>query len=87
MLIFAKLLKTMIDIKILIRGFELSSFPRIFLSLTFCKGYIIMLDVGFFRQEGGVFMRYIMSFVVAIVARLVGDCVSKWINSHNKADK
>ena len=46
-----------------------------------------MLDVGFFRQEGGVFMQYIMSFVVAIVARLVGDCVSKWINSHNKADK
>ncbi len=31
-------------------------------------------------------MNYIYSFIVAVMARLVGDCVSKWLNSH-KADK
>lgn len=31
-------------------------------------------------------MNYIFSFIVAVTARLVGDFVSKWLNSHN-ADK
>ena len=32
-------------------------------------------------------MRYIMSFVVAVMARLVGDCVGKWLDRHMKSDK
>ena len=32
-------------------------------------------------------MQYIISFVVAVMARLVGDCVSKWLNRHEKSDK
>lgn len=81
MLIFAKLLRTTIDIKIIIRGFELSSFPRIFLSLTFCKGYIIMLDVGFFRLEGGgAMLFYISSFVISVLASVVGYYICQFID-------
>ena len=32
-------------------------------------------------------MEYLISFVVAVMARLVGDCVSKWLNGHDKSDK
>ena len=31
-------------------------------------------------------MHYIISFIVAVMARLVGDCVSKWLDSR-KAGK
>ena len=32
-------------------------------------------------------MHYILSFLVAVAARLVGDCVGKWLNGHDKSDK
>lgn len=32
-------------------------------------------------------MEYIISFITAVMARLVGDCVSKWWNSRKKSDK
>lgn len=44
------------------------------------------ISVGFFRQEGGVNMQYIISFVVAVVARIAGYYVCKWLDSH-KSDK
>ncbi len=31
-------------------------------------------------------MRYIISFVVAVMARIAGDYMSKWLDSH-KSDK
>ena len=38
--------------------------------------------VGFFRQEGGEFMSNFVSFVVAVMARIVGYCICKWLDSH-----
>ena len=32
-------------------------------------------------------MHYILSFLVVVAARLVGDCVGKWLNGHDKSDK
>ena len=52
-----------------------------------CKDIIIIL-VGFFRQEGGeTHLEYIISFIVAVMARLVGDRVSKWLDGYKKSDK
>lgn len=49
--------------------------------------YGIIKLVGFFRQEGGeIHMKYIISFFTAVMARLVGDRVSKWLDSW-KSDK
>lgn len=76
----------MIDIKTKFAEMNSVQICEFFLFLTLERRRVIIVNVGFFRREGGVFMRYIMSFVVAIVARLVGDCVSKWFDGHNKAD-
>ncbi len=43
--------------------------------------------VGFFRQEGGERMNYLISFVVTIMARIVGYFVCKWLDSHRTSDK
>lgn len=32
-------------------------------------------------------MSYIITFITAVMARLVGDCVCKWLNSRKKSDK
>lgn len=32
-------------------------------------------------------MEYLLSFIVAVVARLVGDRVSKWLDGYKKSDK
>ena len=32
-------------------------------------------------------MQYIMSFVMAVMARVVGDYVSKWLDGHKKSDR
>jgi hypothetical protein len=32
-------------------------------------------------------VKYIISFVVSVMARLVGDRLSKWLDSHLKSDK
>lgn len=56
--------------------------------LTISDSCIIIELVGRSPQKGGVSMqRYIMTFVVAVMARLVGDCVSKWLGRHFKSDK
>ena len=54
--------------------------------MTYQDAYDIMYTVGFFRWEGGEYMRYIVSFVVAVVAKIVGYCFCKWLDSH-KSDK
>lgn len=46
---------------------------------------ILILSASSVRKEVYI-MHYIISFVMAVAARLVGDFVSKWLNSHN-ADK
>lgn len=52
-------------------------------------GSCIIIDfVGLSPQEGGeTYMKYIISFLSAVMARLVGDCVSKWLDSFKKSDK
>ena len=32
-------------------------------------------------------MKYIITFITAVMARLVGDCVSKWLNNRKKSDR
>ena len=32
-------------------------------------------------------MEYLLSFIVAVAARLVGDRVSKWLDGYKKSDK
>ena len=60
--------------------------PLFWLTFPDIEGIIII--VGFFRQEGGVLhLEYLFSFITAVLARLVGDCVSKWLNSRKKSDK
>lgn len=54
--------------------------------LDFFHDFKYNILVGFFRQEGGVTVQYIISFVMAVMARVVGDYVSKWLDSH-KSDK
>lgn len=56
--------------------------------MTFPDIKVIINLVGFFRQEGGVsHMEYLLSFIVAVAARLVGDRVSKWLDGYKKSDK
>lgn len=52
-------------------------------------GSCIIIDfVGLPRQKGGeTYMKYIISFITAVMARLVGDRVSKWLDSFKKSDK
>ena len=67
---------------------ETPDFSGVFCYLTFFSIKYIINIVGFFRQEGGeTHMEHIISFIVAVAARLVGDCVSKWLDSHKKSDK
>lgn len=65
-----------------------SLFESFSFCLTISDSCIIIEFVGRSPQKGGVSMqRYIMTFVVAVMARLVGDCVSKWLGRHFKSDK
>ena len=32
-------------------------------------------------------MSYVLSFLVAVAARIVGDYVSKWLDGHDKSGK
>ena len=42
--------------------------------------------VGFFRQEGGERMEYLITFVISVVARVAGNYISKWLD-RLKSDK
>ena len=42
--------------------------------------------VGFFRQEGGVIMEYLLSFLAAVGARIVSYFVCKWLDRRNDTD-
>jgi hypothetical protein len=46
---------------------------------------IIVLSALSARKEVK-YMKYIMSFVVSVMARLVGDRLSKWLDRHEKHD-
>lgn len=48
--------------------------------------YIIIRSASSVRKEVYI-MQYIMSFVMAVMARVVGDYVSKWLDGHKKSDK
>ncbi len=42
--------------------------------------------VGFFRQEGGVIMEYLLSFLAAVGARIISYFVCKWLDRRNDTD-
>ncbi len=48
--------------------------------------YVILIVSASSDRKEVKTVNYIFSFIVAVTARLVGDFVSKWLNSHN-ADK
>ena len=54
------------------------------ISKQYRYNYIV---VGTSARKEVYFMHYILSFLVAVAARLVGDCVGKWLNGHDKSDK
>ena len=67
------------------QGSELSFLIWLFSSLFVIEDIINL--VGFFRQEGGeIHLEHLISFITALIARLVGDCVSKWLESRKKSD-
>lgn len=42
--------------------------------------------VGFFRKEEVEILYYIASFIITVVANVVSNCISKWLDKLNKHD-
>ena len=40
-----------------------------------------------FQQKGGEFMADILSFLVSVVAGVVANLISKWLDNHHKKGK